>query len=84
MAGEELLHGGLGTAAKEDTVREVDGGFAGALEAGDDVENEGEVAVLLGRNAKLEAFEFVVVSVEAIAPRLEGERRIGDDEIEGL
>ena len=58
--------------------------FARALEAGEDVEQEGVVAVLLGRDAELEAMELVSLRVEAVAPRLGGERWIGDHEVECL
>ena len=71
-------------APEEDAVGEIDGRFARALEAGEDVEHKSEITVLLGRNAELEAVKLVVVGIQTIAPRLGGERRIGDHEIEGL
>ena len=46
-----------------------------------DVQQEGVVAVLLRRSAELEA---AVVVLEAVAPRLDGERRIHDHEVERL
>ncbi len=76
--------GGLGTAAEQNAVRENDRAFAGALEAGEDVQQEGIVAVLLRRDAELEAAIQVIGRIEAVAPGLGGERKIGDDEVEGL
>ena len=75
---------GLGAAAEQHAVRQDDRALAGALEAGEDVEQKGVVAVLRRRDAELEALELVVGRVEAVAPRLGRERRIGDDEVEGL
>ena len=65
-------------------MREIDRGFAGALEAGEDVKQKGVVAVLGRGHAELKAFELVGGGIEPVAPRFEGERWIGDDEIEGL
>ena len=65
-------------------MRQNDRAFAGALERGEDVQQEGVVAVLLRRDAELEAAVLVIGRVEAVAPGLGGERRIGDDEVEGL
>jgi hypothetical protein len=56
-------------------VRKNDRLFARALETGEDVQQESVVAVLPGRNAELEALELVRLRVEAVAPRLGGERR---------
>ena len=51
----------------------------------EDVQQVGVVAVLGGRDAEvLEAVVRVVGRVEAGAPALVAERRIGDDEVEGL
>ena len=60
------------------------GAFAGALQRADDVQQVGVVALLGGRHAEGEALEGVVRRVEAGAPGLVGERRIGDDVVEGL
>jgi len=75
---------GFRVAAKQDTVRENDRPFAGALERSQQVEEEGVVAVLGGRDAEGETAVQVIGRVETVAPRLGGERRIGDDEIETL
>ena len=48
---------GLGVAAEEHAMRENDRAFARALEAGEDVQQKGVVAVLRGRNAELEALD---------------------------
>ena len=75
---------GLDIAPEQHAVGEVDGGLPGALEAGEHVEQEGEVAILLRRDAELEAMKLVVIRVEPVAPGLEREWRVGDHEIEGL
>ena len=48
------------------------------------MEEKSVVAVLRRRDAILEALELVVCGIEAVAPRLGRERRIGDDKIERL
>ena len=59
--------------------------LAGALERADDVQQIGVVALLAGRRAEgLEAVVGIVERIEAGAPALVRERRIGDDVIEGL
>ena len=56
-----------------------------ALERAEDVQQVGVVALLGGRHAVvLEALEGVVGRVEAGAPALVAEGRIGDDVVEGL
>ena len=75
---------GLGTATEQNAVRKNDRAFACALEAGEDVQQEGIVAVLLRRNAECKAAIQVIGRVEAVAPGFGGERKIGDDEVEGL
>ena len=76
---------GLGIAAEQHAVRQDAGAFAGALERADDVQQVGVVALLGGRRAEgLEAVVRVVERVEAGAPALVGEGRIGDDVVEGL
>ena len=60
---------GLRTAAEEHAVRQDDRAFAGALEAREDVQQEGVVAVLGGRDAVLEAPVLVVGRIEAAASR---------------
>ena len=76
--------GRLGAAPEEDAVRKNDRAFARALQAGEDVEEEGVVAVFRGRDAVVEAAELVFGGIEAVAPRLGGEGRIGDHEVERL
>ena len=71
---------GLGVAAEQHAVRQDDRRLAGALERLEDVQQEGVVAVLLGRRAELEA---AVVVLQPVAPRLDRERRIHDGEVEG-
>jgi hypothetical protein len=61
-------------------VRQDDRSLAVALEGLEDVQQEGVVAVLLGRPAELESAVFVL---QTVAPRLDRERRIGDSEVEG-
>jgi len=63
-----LANTGLGTAPKQYAVRMNDCAFAGALKAGQDVQQEGVISVLLGWDSKLEAFELVFSGVQAIAP----------------
>ena len=79
-----LADDGLGTAPEQHAVRQNDRALAGALERGEDVQQEGVVAVLGRRDAVVEAAEQVVGRVETVAPGLGGERRIGDREVEGL
>ena len=76
---------GLGIAAKQHAVRQDARAFAGALERADDVQQVGVVALLGGRRAEgLEALVRVVERIDAGAPAFVGERRIGDDVVEGL
>jgi len=56
---------------------------AGGLHGGEDVQEEGEVAILLGRHPQIEATEPALCR-QARAPRLRREGRIGDHEVEGL
>ena len=49
--------GRLGAAPEEHAVRENDRAFARALQGGEDVQQEGVVAVLRGRDAVVEAVE---------------------------
>ena len=66
-------------------MRENARAFAAALERADDVQQVGVVALLGGRHAVvLEALVGVVGRVEAGAPALVAEGRIGDDVVEGL
>src|SRR5207248_1186158 len=64
---EGLADRRFGVASEEDTVRQDDRGFPSALEGLENVQQEGVVAVLLGRSPELEA---VVVVLQAVAPRL--------------
>ena len=76
---------GLGVAAEQHAVRQDARAFAGALERADDVQQVGVVALLGGRRAEgLEAVVGIVERIEAGAPALVAERRIGDDVVEGL
>ena len=58
----------FGVATEQYAVRQNDSAFAGALERLDDVEQEGVVAVLGRRHAKLKAVELVVLRIESVAP----------------
>ena len=85
LADEGAADVGLGVAAEQHAVRQDARAFAGALERADDVQQVGVVALLGGRRAEgLEALVGVVERIEAGAPALVGERRIGDDVVEGL
>ena len=79
---------GLHVAPEEDAVGHHDRGLARALERFEDVQEISVIAVALGRDqdrlAKGEALIEIVFGIEARAPRLIGEGRIGDHEIEGL
>ena len=57
-------------------MRKNDRAFAVALERGEDMQQEGVVAIFLRRDAEGEAVVKVVSRVEAIAPRLGREWRI--------
>ena len=67
---------GLSVAAEEYPVRKNDRALARALERSDEMEEEGVVAVLRGRDPVLEAAALVVVWIEAVRPRLGRERGI--------
>ena len=85
LADEVAADVGLGVAAEQHAVRQDARAFAGALERADDVQQVGVVALLGGRRAEgLEALVGIVERIEAGAPALVGERRIGDDVVEGL
>ena len=73
---------GLAGAAEQHAVGQDDGAPTGALERGDEMQQEGVVAVLRRRDAVVEAPEGVVRGVEAVRPRLGREGRIGDREVE--
>ena len=76
---------GLGIAPEEHAVRQDARPFAGALQRADDVQQVGVVALLGGRHAEgLEAFVGIVGRVEAGAPALVAEGRIGDHVVESL
>ena len=76
--------GGLSAAAKQHAMRENDRTLAAAFERGKDVQQKGVVAIFLRRDAEGETTIEVVGRIEAVAPRLGGERGIGDGKIEGL
>ena len=85
LADEVAADVGLGIAAEQHAVRQNARALAGALERADDVQEVGVVALLAGRRAEgLEALVGVVERIEAGAPALVGEGRIGDDVVEGL
>ena len=81
---EVLADVGLGVAAEEDAVREDDGPLPRALERGDDVEEEGVVAVLRRGHAEAEPAVHVVLGIEPVRPRLRREGRVGHGEVEPL
>ena len=74
----------LRATSEQHAVRQNHCRLAGALEALEHVQQKGVVAVLVGRNAVLEASIQVVGCIEAAGPVLVGERWIGDHEVEGL
>src|SRR5260370_4605256 len=74
----------LSVAAKKNPVRKVDSSLSNGFETTKNVEEEGNVAILRRWHAEGKSLELVFRGVEPIAPRLKGERRIGDDEVEGL
>jgi len=76
--------GCFAVAPEEHPVRENDRAPAGALERGDEMEEEGVVAVLRRWDAVLEAAKRVVRGIEAVRPGLRGEGRIGHGEVEAL
>ena len=85
LAQEVAADVGLGVAAKQHAVRQDARALAIALERTHDVQQVGVVALLGGRcTVVLKAFVWVVRRVEAGGPALVGERRIGDDVVEGL
>lgn len=82
-ADEVSPNDGLGIASEKDSVRKDAGTFSRALHRADDVEQEGVVALLGGWLTPLEALVGIIGRREAGAPRLDRERRIGDDEVVG-
>src|ERR1022692_911548 len=85
LAHEGAPNVGLGVAAEEDAVRENACTFAVAPERADDVEEVGVIALLGGRDAEaLEAQVGVVAGIDAVAPGLVAEGRIGDYVVEGF
>ena len=74
----------LGMAAKQHAMGQDHRRLAGALEAFEDVQQEGIVTILGRWDAVLEALIEVASRVQAAGPILVGERRIGDDVVEGL
>ena len=64
-------------------MRENARAFAGALQAADDVQEVGVVALLRGWHAPGEALELVRIEREAGGPGFVGEGRIGDDVVVG-
>src|ERR1035438_9103248 len=85
LADEGAADVGLGVATEEDAVRENACAFAVAPERTDDVEKVGVVTLLGGRDAEvLEAQMGVVAGIDAVAPGLVAEGRIGDYVVEGF
>ena len=85
LADEGAANVGLGVAAEQNAVRQDARAFARALERTDDVQQVGVVALLgRGHAERLEAFKRILRRVNAGAPALVAERRIGDDVVEGL
>ena len=58
--------------------------FAGVLERGKDVQQEGIVTILLWRDTKAEALKLIFSRIEAVAPGFGGERWVGDNEVKTL
>ena len=85
LAHEVAADLGFGVAAKQHAMRQDAGAFALALQRPDDVQQVGKVALLAGRCAKMfEALVRIIGGIEASAPALVGEGRIGDDVVERL
>jgi hypothetical protein len=82
-ADELLADDGLGIAAKQHTVRQDAGAFAGMLQRADDVQQVGVVALPGRWLAPGEALPGVMRWRQAGAPGLVGKRRIGDDVVVG-
>src|SRR4051812_15656136 len=80
MLDEGLPDGGLGVASEEHAMWQNDRGPPGAPKRLENVEEKGVVAVLDRWPAELET---AVVVLQAVAPRLDRKRRIGDSEVEG-
>ena len=85
VADQVLANVGLGIATEQHTVRQDARGFAGAFERADDVQQVGKVALFGRRHA--ECFKpavRVVQRVDAGAPALVRERRVGHHVVKGL
>ena len=75
----------LGISPEEDAVREDAGPLAGGLERADDVEEVGEVALLVGRDAvAFEPLVGIVRGIEAGGPAFVAEGGIGGGVVESL
>ncbi|MNO68732.1 hypothetical protein D3C76_595710 [compost metagenome] len=74
----------LGIAAKQHAVWQDHRTLAGALQALDDVQQEGVIAVFLWRHAPDKAAELVVLGIEAASPVLVGEGRVGYGKVKGF
>jgi hypothetical protein len=85
LADESAADIGLGVAAEKHAVRQDARSLAGCLERADNVQQVAVVALFRRRHPEgHEATERVVQRVEAVAPALVGEGRIGNDVVEGL
>ena len=79
-----LADGAFSAAAEQHAVRQDHRAAAGALQARQDVQQEGVVAVLRRRHAVGKAFVQVVARVQPAGPVLLAEGRVGHHVIEGL
>ena len=75
---------GLLVATKQDAVGQDDRALAGALERGDEMEEEGVIAVLGRGDTVLEALVGVVGRIKTAGPGFGREGGIGHGEVEGL
>ena len=65
-------------------MRQDDGSLGGALHRTQQVQQIGKIAILLGRDTIFKTGIEVVFGIEAGAPGLVGERRIGYHKVEGF
>ena len=74
----------LGIATKQHAVRQDHRPLAAAVEALDDVQQEGVIAIFLRRYAPDKAAKLIVLGIQAAGPVLVGKGRVGDGKVEAL
>ncbi|MNR51586.1 hypothetical protein D3C85_1712760 [compost metagenome] len=65
---DTLANSAFGTATEQYAVGQNHRAFAGVLERGKDVQQEGVVTILLGRDAEGESLKLIFSRIEAVAP----------------